>query len=75
MLEQQEAAPSEDEEETPAPAAEPKKTGDELLKKAVEVLLKGKEAAMDEKSKSAEGLNKPGVVRVETLGPLNIPKK
>ena len=79
LLEQQEPTASEDEEENPAPAtAEPKKTGDELLKKAVEVLIKGKEAAMDEKAKAAldaelkkKNPNSPD----DSLGPLNIPKK
>ena len=72
QIEQQDVTPSEDEEETPA-AAEPKKTGDELLKKAVDVLVKGKDAAMDEKAK-AELKARPAA-KDDTLGPLNIPKK
>jgi transglutaminase/protease-like cytokinesis protein 3 len=56
-----------DQQERPEPA-EPKKTEDNLLKKAIEVLTKGVERAGSPSSV------KPNEARDSTLGPLNIPK-
>ncbi len=73
LLEQQEPTAGEDEEENPTPAVEPKKSlEDELLKKAVEVLTKGKPVSTE----TADTAKKPGPGDPDpTLGPLNIPKK
>ncbi len=82
LLEQLEPQASEDEEEPPAtvPATiEPKKnTEDELLKKAIEVLVKGKPPLTDEQAKTvADGQKKLGkeADSAPELGPLHIPKK
>ena len=73
LLEQQDAQASEEEDENPPilpPAAtEPKKSNeDELLKKAIEVLTKGKDQATA--AKPADTTKDPK----GNLGPLNIPK-
>ena len=75
LLEQQEPTAGEDEEENPTPTAEPKKsTEDELLKKAVEILTKGKPVSTENQAKTADDLKKPGRDKDPSLGPLNIPK-
>ena len=72
VLEQQDAPSSEEEDENaPAPPAnaEPKKSNeDELLKKAIEVLVKGKDQVTA--AKPADASKDKG----SNLGPLNIPK-